>query len=99
MHSGPQRFYEYLDCLQEEFERRSNDTLTKDLGPCHFNIYLGNLKGEFEFMSLEIESLRRARDQYKEKSKCCHYDHEVFVIIIQSRHKRRSSRMFAEVRE
>ena len=66
-HSISQRFYEYLNGLQEEFEHRSNDTSTKGSGSRRFDIYLGNLKGEFELMSLEIETLREERDEYKEK--------------------------------
>ena len=64
-----QRFYDYLNGLQEEFERRSNDTSTKGSGSRWFNIYLGNLKGEFELMSLEIKTLREERNEYKEKGR------------------------------
>jgi len=63
-HSFSDRFYDYLNCLQEEFERRSIDNKSS---PRRFNIYLGNLKGEFELMSLEIESLREERDEYREQ--------------------------------
>ena len=65
--SSSRRFYEYLNGLQEEFERRSSDTSTKGSSSRRFNIYLGNLKGEFELMSLEIETLREERNEYKEK--------------------------------
>ena len=61
--SIPHRFHSYLNCLQEEFDRRSNDTLS----PRRFAICLGNLKGEFELLSLEVESLRKERNEYKEK--------------------------------
>ena len=64
-----QRFYEYLNGLQEEFERRSSDTSTKGSSSRRFNIYLGNLKGEFELMSMEIETLREERNEYKEKGR------------------------------
>jgi len=61
--SSLQRFHSYLGSLQEEFDRRSNDTLS----PRRFAICLDNLKGEFELLSLEVESLRKERDEYKEK--------------------------------
>jgi len=61
--SSLQRFHSYLSCLQEEFDRRSNDTLSLR----RFAICLGNLKGEFEFLSLEIESLRKERAEHKVK--------------------------------
>jgi len=60
---NPQRFHDYLSCLQEEFGPRSKDTSS----PRRFSIYLGNLKGEFELLSLEIESLTKERDEYKER--------------------------------
>ena len=63
------RFNDCLKGLQEEFERRSNDTSTKGSSSRRFNIYLGNLKGEFELMSLEIEILREERNEYKEKGR------------------------------
>ncbi len=61
--SSPQRCHDYLNCLQEEFERRSKDTSSSR----RFSICLSNLKGEFELLSLEIESLRKERDTYKER--------------------------------
>ena len=61
--SSLQRFHDYLNCLQEEFERRSKDTSS----PRRFSIYLTNLKGEFELLSLEIEFLKKERDGYKER--------------------------------
>jgi len=60
---SPHRFYDYLKCLQEEFENRFTD----DMSPRRFNIYLGNLKGEFELMLLEIGSLQKERDEYREQ--------------------------------
>lgn len=65
---SPDRFYDYLKCLQKEFEHR----LTNDMSsPRRFNIYVGNLKGEFELMSLEIESLQKERDEYRERGLDC----------------------------
>ena len=63
------RFYDCLKGLQEEFERRSNDTSMKGSSSRRFKIYLGYLKGELELMSLEIETLREERDEYKEKGR------------------------------
>jgi len=65
------RFYDYLNGLQKEFELRSNATSTS---PQRFNIFVGNLKGEFELMALDLESVREERDVYKEKGMyvfCC----------------------------
>jgi hypothetical protein len=60
---NPHRFYDYLKCLQDEFEHRFTDDMSSRR---RFNIYVGNLKGEFELMSLEIESLQKERDDYRE---------------------------------
>jgi hypothetical protein len=61
--SSPQRFYDYLNGLQDEFERQSNDSSA----PRHFNTYLGGLKVEYELMAGEIESLRKDRDDLERK--------------------------------
>jgi hypothetical protein len=65
--SSPQRFYEYLHGLQEEFERQLDVPSTKGSSPRRFSIYLVNLKGEFELMADDINSLRKERDEYREK--------------------------------
>jgi WD40 repeat protein len=61
---SPHRFYDYLKCLREEFEHMFTDDMSSRR---RFNIYLGNLKGEFELVSLEIESLQKERDEYRER--------------------------------
>jgi len=61
--TSPQRCHDYLSCLQQEFERRSKDLSSLD----RFSICLSNLKGEFKLLYLEIESLRKERDEYKER--------------------------------
>ena len=61
------RFHDYLNGLQKEFELRSNATSTKSSSSQRFNIFVGNLKGEFELMALDLESVREERDVYKEK--------------------------------
>jgi hypothetical protein len=60
MSTSLQRVNGYLDCLRKEFDLHSNATSTKSSSSSRFNILLGNLKGEFELMALEIEG-------YKEK--------------------------------
>ena len=55
--SGPQRIYDYLNGLQDEFERMSNDPSTTR----SVNIYLGGLKVEFDLMAMEIESLKKEK--------------------------------------
>lgn len=64
--SGPQRFHNYLNGLQKEYELHSNFTSTS-LGSNRFNILVGGLKGEFELMALEIESLQKGKDEFKAK--------------------------------
>ena len=60
-----QRVNDYLDGLQREFE--SIVTPMSGSSVRRFNLYLGHLKAEFEFMSLEIDSLQKDRDYYKGK--------------------------------
>jgi hypothetical protein len=64
---GP-RFDDYLEALREEFELLSNPTSTKTSRPSLFNIYLGGLKGEFQLMTVEIESLQREKGELESLS-------------------------------
>jgi len=87
---GP-RFHDYLNGLQEEFELKSDPTLTKSLRERRFNIYVGGLCCEFELMAEEIESLRRERDKYKAKGMYFiswkHIPHLVIIIIVEAQAK------------
>jgi len=65
--SSSQRFNNYLNGLQKEYELHYNPTSTTSLGSNRFNTFLGGLKGEFELMALEIESLQKGRDEFKAK--------------------------------
>jgi len=64
--SSLRRFCSYLNSLQKEFDLYSN-TNPKDSNLRPFNTYLGGLKVEFELLYLENESLRKERDEYKER--------------------------------
>jgi len=79
--SSPQRFCSYLNSLQKEFELYSNVTNPKNSNPRPFNTYLGGLKVEFDLLYLEIESLRKERDEYKERGPSL-----IFVFIIMELH-------------
>ena len=59
------RFNDYLNALQNELDPSS----TNRPNPQRFNIYLTSLKGEFQLMVLEIESLRKEIDELKAKRK------------------------------
>ena len=63
-----QRFNNYLDGLREEFDFQLKATSTSRPNPRRFNICIGNLKGEFEMMILENESLQKERDELEAKS-------------------------------
>ena len=63
---GP-RFYDYLNGLREEFDLQANATPRNSSMQSRFNYYLGGLELEFELMAQEIESLRKERDEYREK--------------------------------
>ena len=88
--SSPQRFCSYLNSLQNEFELYSNVTNPKDSNPHPFNTYLGGLKVEFELLYLEIEFLRKERNEYKEKGLIfglLSWNHIVQLLTLQLRCK------------
>jgi hypothetical protein len=62
--SSLHRFNDYLNGLREAFECRSKDRSTSLR--C-FDICIGNLRGEFELMVLELESMQKEAGEYREK--------------------------------
>jgi hypothetical protein len=96
-----QRFNDYLDGLREEFQHQLNATSTESLSQRRFNVYLGNLTGEFKLMGLEIESLWKEIDDYREKGlfyfNTMEISYQVITISRQSRNKRRNFGIFPTI--
>ena len=59
------RFNNYFNALQNELDPSS----TSRPDPQRLSIYLTSLKGDFQLMVLEIDSLRKERDELKAKGK------------------------------
>ena len=59
------RFNDYFNALQNEL----NPSSTSRPNPQRLSIYLTSLKGDFQLMVLEIDSLRKERDELKAKGK------------------------------
>ena len=72
----------------------------KNFRPRLFITHLEILKGEFESMSEEIDTLRKERDQYREKGRCSILPGMELLLPSlswlswQSKHKKRNSRIF-----